>query len=78
MGSRRFDEKIDYQAVARDYFKVNDTGGVLSRHDSENEFVACGIMYTYESISNLKFYNEDFNRTPVTGTPTSRPGTIMS
>ena len=60
MGSRRFDEKIDYQAVARDYFKVNDTGGVLSRHDSENEFVACGIMYTYESISNLKFYNEDF------------------
>lgn len=60
MGSRRFSEEFDYQAVACDYFKVNDTGGVLSRHNSENEFVACGIMYTYESISNLEFYNEDF------------------
>ena len=60
MGSRRFDEQFDYQAVACDYFKVNDTGGVLSRHDSEKEFVSCGIMYNYESISNLGFYNENF------------------
>ena len=59
-GSRRLNLKYDYQAVSCDYFKVDDTGGVLSRHNSEEEFIACGIMYTYESISNLGFYNEDF------------------
>ena len=59
-GSRRLVKECDYQAVACDYFKVDDTGGVLSRHNSEEEFAACGIMYTYESISNLGFYNEDF------------------
>ena len=59
-GSRRLNTDCDYQAVACDYFKVDDTAGVLSRHNSEEEFIACGIMYTYESISNLGFYNEDF------------------
>ena len=59
-GSRRLNADCDYQAVACDYFKVDDTAGVLSRHNSEEEFIACGIMYTYESISNLEFYNEDF------------------
>ena len=59
-GSRRLNADCDYQAVACDYFKVDDTAGVLSRHNSEEEFIACGIMYTYESISNLGFYNEDF------------------
>jgi len=59
-GSRRLNADCDYQAVACDYFKVDDTAGVLSRHNSEEEFIACGVMYTYESISNLGFYNEDF------------------
>ena len=59
-GSRRLDLKYNYQAVSCDYFKVDDTGGVLSRHNSEEEFIACGIMYTYEALSNLGFYNEDY------------------
>ena len=59
-GSRRLNMDCDFQAVACDYFKVDDTAGVLSRHNSEEEFIACGVMYTYESISNLGFYNEDF------------------
>ena len=59
-GSRRLEKEYDYQAIACDYFKVDDTGGVLSRHCSEKEFIACGIMYTYEAITNLGFYNEDY------------------
>ena len=32
----------------------------LESIDSDKEFIACGVMYTFESISNLGFYNEDF------------------
>ena len=42
-----FDKMFMFGQNEIDYFKVNDTGGVLSRHSSEEEFVACGIMYTY-------------------------------
>ena len=52
--------KKSYQAVACDYFKVDDVGNVLSRHKWLDEFVACGVMFTYESLSNIGFYNEDF------------------
>jgi len=33
---------------------------LLSKHSAEEEFLANGIMYTYESLANLGFYNEDF------------------
>ena len=59
-GSRVMNTDCNYQAIACDYFKVDDTAGVMSRHNSEEEFIACGIMYTYESLSNLGFYNEDY------------------
>ena len=59
-GPRVMNTDCNYQAVACDYFKVNDTAELLSRHNSKEEFVACGIMYTYESLANLGFYNEDF------------------
>lgn len=49
-----------YQAVACDYFKVNNAGEFLSRHLSEQEPIACGIMFTYESLCNVGFYNENF------------------
>ena len=50
----------DYQAVACDYFKVSKTGTVISRHNWEHEPVACGIMFTYESLCNVGFYDENF------------------
>ena len=52
--------KQSYQAIACDYFKVDDVGRILSRHNWSDEFIACGVMFTYESLSNIKFYNEDF------------------
>ena len=59
-GPRVLNTSCDFQAVSCDYFKVNDEGVILSRHDSGKEFIACGIMFTYESLSNLGFYNEEF------------------
>ena len=59
-GPRVMNTDCNYQAVACDYFKVNDTAELLSRHNSKDEFVACGIMYTYESLANLGFYDDSF------------------
>ena len=59
-GPRLMNTDCNYQAVACDYFKVNDTAELLSRHNSKDEFVACGIMYTYESLANLGFYDDSF------------------
>jgi len=59
-GPRILNSNCNYQAVACDYFKVDDEGTILSRHNSEEEFIACGIMFTYESLANLGFYNENF------------------
>ncbi len=59
-GPRVMNTDCNYQAVACDYFKVNETAELLSRHSAEEEFLANGIMYTYESLANLGFYNEDF------------------
>ena len=50
----------NYQAVACDYFKVDNVGRVLSRHSWEEDFIACGVMFTYESLAGIDFYNEDF------------------
>ena len=59
-GPRIINSDCNYQAVACDYFKVDDTNVILSRHNSEKEFIACGVMYTYESLANLGFYNEEY------------------
>ena len=59
-GPRIINSDCNYQAVACDYFKVDDTNVILSRQNSEEEFIACGVMYTYESLANLDFYNEEF------------------
>ncbi len=59
-GPRVMDTKNNYQAVACDYFKVDDTGKLLSRHSSEQEMIACGIMFTYESLCAIGLYNEEF------------------
>ena len=49
------------QAIACDYKKVNEVGTNLDPHcSSEKDFIACGIMFTYESLCDLNFYNEDY------------------
>lgn len=59
-GPRIMNTNNAFQAVACDYFKVDDVGTLVSRHSCEKEFIACGIMYTYESLANIGFYNESF------------------
>jgi hypothetical protein len=59
-GPRIMGSGMNCQAVACDYFKVDNTGQLISRHSSEKEFVACGIMFTYESLCDIGFYDEDY------------------
>ena len=49
------------QAVACDYKKVNEVGENINIHCSaKKNFIACGVMFTYESLCDLEFYNENF------------------
>lgn len=59
-GPRVMGTNQSYQAVACDYFKVNDVGEVYSRHLASEEPIACGIMFTYESLCAVGSYNENF------------------
>jgi glycosyltransferase involved in cell wall biosynthesis len=59
-GPRIMGSGMNCQAVACDYFKVDNTGQLISRHSAEKEFVACGIMFTYESLCDVGFYDEEY------------------
>ena len=59
-GPRIMKSNMNCQAVACDYFKVDNTGQIMSRHSAEKEFVACGIMFTYESLCDIGFYDENY------------------
>ena len=50
----------DYQAVTCDYQKVTEVGLPLSTHAFTEAPIACGIMFTYEALCNVGFYNEQF------------------
>jgi len=49
-----------YQAVACDYKKVDEVGNTLGAYNFSDEPVACGIMFTYESLCGINFYDEKF------------------
>ena len=50
-----------YQAVACDYKTVNELGETLESYKSAKDNpMACGVMFTYESLCNIGFYNEEF------------------
>lgn len=49
-----------YQAVACDYTKVNEVGTVVEICSSIENPIACGIMFTYESLCEINFYDENF------------------
>lgn len=51
----------NYQAVACDYKKVNNVGNIIEGHvDALQNPIACGIMFTYESLCEVGLYNEEF------------------
>ena len=50
----------DFQAVSSDYNKVDSVGNLKSIHKWQNEPIACGVMFTYESLCEVGFYNARF------------------
>ncbi|MDF1844561.1 MAG: glycosyltransferase family A protein [Rubripirellula sp.] len=54
------DMNRDFQAVTCDYRKVNEVGTPLGTFRFQDEPIACGVMYTYEALCNLNFYNENY------------------
>jgi glycosyltransferase involved in cell wall biosynthesis len=54
------DMNRDFQAVSCDYVKIDEVGRTISRHRFEEEPIACGVMFTYESLANIGFYDEQF------------------
>ena len=60
MLSTFLDLNRSYQAVACDYKKVDRIGLDIGYFSSEEDTIACGIMFSYESLCDIGFYNEDF------------------
>jgi glycosyltransferase involved in cell wall biosynthesis len=54
------DMNRSYQAIACDYQKVDEVGELISKHSAEKEPIACGVMFTYESLCEINFYDENF------------------
>lgn len=54
------DMNREYQAVTCDYKKVCEVGTSISNHKFTDDPIACGVMFTYESLCNLDFYSEEY------------------
>jgi hypothetical protein len=39
---------------------VDEVGTPISTHRFADDPIACGVMFTYESLCNLRFYNQEF------------------
>ncbi len=49
-----------YQAIACDYNKVNEVGVLVENCSSKKEPIACAVMFTYESLCDINFYDENY------------------
>jgi len=49
-----------FQSVYCDYKKVDKVGRRIETCNAKDKPIACGIMYTYESLCDVGFYNENF------------------
>jgi glycosyltransferase involved in cell wall biosynthesis len=49
-----------YQAVAVDYFKVNEKNLIIRKHNCKKQEIACGIMFVKKSLYEIGLYNEKF------------------
>ena len=50
----------EYQAVTCDYKKVDEVGNAIVSQKFVEEPIACGVMFNYEALCNLEFYNEEY------------------
>jgi glycosyltransferase involved in cell wall biosynthesis len=54
------DMNRNYQAAACDYNIVNEVGSLVESCSAEEKPIACGVMFTYESLCEINFYDENF------------------
>tara|TARA_Y100000816_G_scaffold291207_1_gene281913 strand:+ start:3769 stop:4437 length:669 start_codon:yes stop_codon:yes gene_type:complete len=50
----------DIDAVACDYFKVDEKGNIIQRVSCEEDPIACGIMFRIEQLIDIGLYDENF------------------
>ena len=50
----------EYQAVAVDYFKVNDKEQILEKVDCYKNQIACGILFRKECLIDIGLYDKKF------------------
>jgi len=50
----------EYQAVAVDYFKVNDKEQILEKLDCYKNQIACGILFRKECLIDIGLYDKKF------------------
>ena len=58
--SRFLDMNRKYQAIACDYNKVDEVGVLVENCSAEKEPIACAVMFTYESLCDINFYDESY------------------
>lgn len=58
--SRFLDMNRNYQAIACDYSKVNEVGVLVENCSSKKDPIACAVMFTYESLCDINFYDESY------------------
>ncbi len=51
----------NYDAIASDYYIVNDSEEILSRENSILNPIACGILFKIEHLININLYDEEFS-----------------
>jgi len=54
------DSNPDCDAVACDYFLVDDVENIIERRDSKNMPIACGIMFRKKHLIEIGLYDEEF------------------
>jgi glycosyltransferase involved in cell wall biosynthesis len=54
------DMNRNYQGIACDYSKVNEVGVLSEECSSRDDPIACGAMFTYESLCEINFYDENY------------------
>ena len=54
------EQNLDVDAIACDYFLVNDKEEIIERKNCEIEPIACGIMFRNTQLVEIGMYDEDF------------------
>ena len=58
--SRFLDMNRSYQAISCDYNKVNEVGVLVENCCAHKDPIACAVMFTYESLCHINFYDENY------------------